>query len=261
MDEDTLSLILKRMDENHNDLKEVKESISDLKAGIVGQVHCDAYRRDFAAKLYEHTEQIRELKTVCDGYQATKTILISETELRDAKDEAINQSNGKYEVLEQRVKALEHYIEVFGFVWGNPLVKTFIVGSLLTLVGVYWGRIGQYGWHLVGAFLGAVSIVLVMSWISRRKNREATKATTKKIFGLKLLLVVLLVLSSVAAADGPPTVAEIGPPRPVVFPPEHVEKACILLDSWMGELLCACDHDRFLSDTYWPGNLSQNVTG
>jgi hypothetical protein len=255
MDGDTLELILARIDENHQDWKDVKVSIEKIQASIVGQAHCDDYRRDINAKLTEHTEQIRELKTVCDGYQATKTILISETELRDAKDDAIKQAGGKYDQLEERVKKLEHYVEVFGFAWSNPVARTFIVGSFLTLVGVYWGRIGQYGWHLVGAFLGAVAIVLLMSWFSRRKNREVTKTKTKQLFGLKFLILILLVLPC-SAQDPPPPIDEIGQPRPIILQPDKVEKATVNLATWLEELLGMSDHERFMDTDYWPTNLS-----
>jgi hypothetical protein len=244
MDEDTLALILSRMDENHQDLKEVKESISEIKSGIVGQVHCDAYRRDFTAKLSEHTEQIRELKTVCDGYQATKTILISETALRDAKDDAIKQSGNRYDSLEPRVAELERYVKLVGFVWGNPAVKTLLVGSLLTMIGVYWGRIGQYGWHVVGGFLVAVAIVLAMSWISRRKNREVTKTTTKKLFGLKFLLVFLAVISIATAQDNISCEQ-----HPVVF---GVDKIPHVIEYWGGWL------DIFMSNDTFPTPIGNN---
>jgi hypothetical protein len=244
MDEDTLALILSRMDENHQDLKEVKESISEIKSGIVGQVHCDAYRRDFTAKLTAHESQIREIRTICDGYQATKTLLISENELRDAKDEAINQSDGKVKALEARVETLENYPKLAGFVWGNPLVKTLVIGSVLTAAGVYWGRIGQYGWHIVGAFLGAVAIVLMMSWISRRKNREVTKNTTKKLFGIKFLLVFLAVISIATAQDNISCEQ-----HPVVF---GVDKIPHVIEYWGGWL------DIFMSNDTFPAPIGNN---
>jgi hypothetical protein len=55
-------------------------------------------------------------------------------------------------------------------VWGNNVLKTTIIGMILLEIGVYWGRVGQYGWHIVGAFLGAVAIVWILSWIHKREN-------------------------------------------------------------------------------------------
>jgi hypothetical protein len=237
MDEDTLALILSRMDENHQDLKEVKESISEIKSGIVGQVHCDAYRKDFNHRLVKVEE-------VCTSYQATKAVLISETALRDAKDDAINHSDGKVKALEARVETLENYPKLAGFVWSNPIVKTLVVGSLLTAVGVYWGRIGQYGWHIVGAFLGAVAIVLMMSWISRRKNREVTKNTTKKLFGIKFLLVFLAVISIATAQDNISCEQ-----HPVVF---GVDKIPSVIEYWGGWL------DIFMSNDTFPAPIGNN---
>jgi hypothetical protein len=259
MDDTTVQLILSRMDENHRDLSELKESISDIKAGIVGQVHCDAYRRDFDSKLADHTEQIRELKTICDGYQVTKPTLIGENELRDAKDDAIHQAGVKYDRLEARVENIEKYIQLVGFVWGNPAVKTLLIGSFLTMVGVYWGRIGQYGWHLVGAFLGAVLIVLVMTWLSRQKNREETKKTTKKLFGLKIFIVVALALPLCDAQEILPDAIVIGGPQPAILDPVVMGKATDEIDSLIVDTF---DIMRFLSNDYWPVSLnnSTNIT-
>jgi hypothetical protein len=240
MDEDTLALILSRMDENHADLKEVKESISEIKSGIVGQVHCDAYRKDFNHRLVKVEE-------VCTSYQATKAVLISETALRDAKDDAIKQSGNRYDSLEPRVAELERYVKLVGFVWGNPAVKTLLVGSLLTMIGVYWGRIGQYGWHLVGAFLGAVAIVLVMSWISRRKNREVTKTTTKKLFGLKFLIVVMGVVSVCSAQEPPDGIT--CEQHPVIF---NMDKLPQVIEYWGGWL------NSFMSNDTFPAPIGNN---
>jgi hypothetical protein len=124
------------------------------------------------------------------------------------------------------------------------------------MIGVYWGRIGQYGWHVVGGFLLAVAIVLVMTWISRRKNREVTKTTTKKLFGLKFLMVVLCAVS-VCSAQGPPPIEDPNcEQHPVVF---GLDKAPEIIDDLGEWIACQRGYAKFLSD-WWPTNLSQNIS-
>jgi hypothetical protein len=249
-------LILSLLKESRDAVKELAKAVNKLERGIVGQVNCDAYRRDF-------NQRLTKVEEVCTAYQVTKPGLINETELRDARDEAIERAGVKYNQLETRVENIEKYIKLFGFVWGNPFVKATLIGSLLSVVGVYWGRVGQYGWHVVGAFLGAVAIVLIMSWISKRNNREVTKTKTKKLFGLKFLIAILGVVSACVAQGPPPIDGPAIEQHPVVFGMERTQQ---VVDAW-GEMLTSMgtqygflNANDTLPASIFRNNSSYNIT-
>jgi uncharacterized membrane protein len=76
-------------------------------------------------------------------------------------------------------------------IWGNPVLRWLTVGLLggayvggLGAIGVYWGRVGQYGWHLVAAFLVTFVFITIGIWMARRDNREITKKETKRLMGM-----------------------------------------------------------------------------
>lgn len=181
MDEDTKNLILKRMDENHQDLKDVKAAILKIQVGIVGQDHCDAYRTDFARKLQLHDDQIREIKTVCDGYTATKPDLVNGVDLKEAKDDAIQHFGDRYDDLEARVDKIEDRGRLIDLTWNTVRGNTVLKGAFslwgLAIVLIAYDRIRvaiiEYGLYTVVVSVGVIIIGLLLLWIMM--NRDATK--------------------------------------------------------------------------------------
>ena len=187
MDETTLQLILTRMDENHDDLAEVKKDIAAIRLGIVGQASCDAYRRDFEKKLQSHDTQIRELKTVCDGYIATKTQLIDGVELQEAKSQAIQESGTEIKLLAARVSKIEDRSRLIDLTWdtvrGNSVLKGAFGTWFLAVALIGYGRINeailQYGLHTVIVAVGVIVVGLIMVWALWNKD------ATKKVLGVQ----------------------------------------------------------------------------
>ena len=191
MDEDTKTLILKRMDENHEDLKEVKASILIIQMGIVGQAHCDAYRRGFEAVLISHDTRIRDLKTICDGYIAIKSDLIDGVDLKEAKDDAIRHFGTRYDDLEVRMQKFEDRARLWSLTWdtvkGNSVLKGAFGLWFLAIALIAYDRIRvfaqDYGTHTAVVVVGIIIVGLIMLWCL--VNRDATKKTTKKLMGLQ----------------------------------------------------------------------------
>jgi hypothetical protein len=191
MDEDTKTLILKRMDENHTDLKEVKAALLTIQMGIVGQVHCEAYRRNFENVLQSHDTRIRDLKTICDGYVATKSTLIDGVDLKEAKDDAIQHFGTRYDDLEARMRKHEDRDRLWELTWdtvkGNSVLKGAFGVWFLAIALIAYDRIRvfaiEYGTHTAIVVVGIVIVGLIMLWCL--VNRDATTKATKKIMGLQ----------------------------------------------------------------------------
>lgn len=197
MDGDTLALILSSQKEMKTAITDLVKAVTAVDKGMVGRENCAAYRSDIDTKYQRLEGRVRETEKICQIYEATKAQNIDGVELQAAKDDAIKISGDRFDVanavinmhladMDEKFTAKFaiideklNFIDVtkWGFraIWGNNVLKTVIVAGVLGLVGIYWGRIGQYGWHIVGAFLGAVILVLLSAWLIRRENRAEAK--------------------------------------------------------------------------------------
>lgn len=109
------------------------------------------------------------------------------TQLRELNNTSIKMSNdisniqGSLVILtanqnetNKRIVPLEDKVRIVGFGWNtisnSNTIKTMLL--ILSCIGVFWGRVGQYGWHIVGGFLFVVLIVLIVTWMMRRENRN-----------------------------------------------------------------------------------------
>jgi hypothetical protein len=64
-------------------------------------------------------------------------------------------------------------------VWGNTVLKTLVLGGTyaasLAIIGVYWGRVGQYGWHIVLGVLGGILLLSISAILARQKTNAVKK--------------------------------------------------------------------------------------
>ncbi len=188
-----LRLILDGIEKNEKAITELKGSVD---RGMVGRDNCDFFRREFNARL-------TKVEEVCGAYQATKGFLVDGADLGSAKADAIYQAGLKNDTLAEEIKEIKASISViqeyprlvsitWNLIWGNPVLRWLTIGlfggayvGALGAIGVYWGRIGQYGWHIVGAVLVTILLISIGVVLSRRNNRQATKEAGKKIMGIQ----------------------------------------------------------------------------
>jgi hypothetical protein len=186
MDNDALMLW---MEEKFSGLE---KRISDIDKNLVGQEKCEDHRRDGIAHCRavnaKFNTRLCRVEEICFGYEATKEQIIDESDLQEAKDDAIHVASENYGQLNIRIQNLEdraRRVLTWQTVWENPVLKTLVIsggaslyGIFLALIGVYWGRIGQYGWHIVGGFLGGI-ILLSISVLWAKRNAGDVKKVLK----------------------------------------------------------------------------------
>jgi hypothetical protein len=199
MDSDTLALILASQTEMKAAITDLAKEVSSINKGMVERTECATHRLELDSRLMRLGERVRVTEGVCNTYEATKDQAVDGLELQEAKEDAIRVSEERFDqaiaAINARLVDIDaniKFIDItrFGWqtVWGNPVLKLTVLGvlagtyiSILDAVGIYWGRIGQYGWQDVGIFLVTVLLISIGFWLSQRNNRIAATEATKKL--------------------------------------------------------------------------------
>jgi Flp pilus assembly protein TadB len=171
MDEQKFQLVLNGLEKNEKAITALKETVD---RGMVGRDNCDFFRRAFNTRL-------TKVEEVCVAYQATKNALVSENELRDAKDDAIQQAGRRCDGMEERLKAVEKRGQIWYLGWdevkGSSVWKAAFLSWFVIAAMVAYDRIRvaiiDYGLHTVIVVVGLIILCLVALWIVM--NRDATK--------------------------------------------------------------------------------------
>jgi hypothetical protein len=173
------ALILQLLQESRESVDKLTVAVNDLKLGIVGQPNCDAYRRDI-------NQRLTRVEEVCTTYQATKSDLISESDLMAAKEDAIQKVVSRYENLETRMQTLEAKDRLLNLTWdtvkNNTVLKAAFMGLSLSVLLPAYGRIDvaikDYGIHAVLIGSAVVLMALLCLWAL------INPAATKKMLGI-----------------------------------------------------------------------------
>jgi hypothetical protein len=184
-----LTLILAAIEKDEVATRENRDAIAGLKEvvdrGMVGRENCDIIR----ARCNERMLPIEE---ACQTFRATRGGFIDRTELHSAIKASMEATIVPIAADLQAIKDERRLAGLtWKLIWGNPVLRWLTVGLLggayvggLGAIGVYWGRVGQYGWHLVAAFLVTFVFITIGIWMARRDNREITKKETKRLMGM-----------------------------------------------------------------------------
>jgi hypothetical protein len=173
-------LILALLKESRDAVKELTDAVRKLESGIVGQPNCEIYRGDINRRLVKVEE-------TCIEYRSMKEQTVDTVDLQLAKSEAIDTSNDKYVAMDGRVRVLEDKARLLNLtwktVWDNSVSKTFVLGGILGLAGIYYGRIldtiALYGWHMVSIGIVAVVILGISIWLAKANNRSTVMGLVK----------------------------------------------------------------------------------
>jgi BMFP domain-containing protein YqiC len=188
-DSKLVDLVLESLREMRSDIKTLTSAVSELEAKIVGQDRCDDLRKEGTQQCRtvnaKYNARLQKVEEICFGLNAVKDKSVDGEELEIAKKEVLSEAEKKIDNFDTRIRKLEAKDQLatltWNIVWGNPVLKTLILGggyiSSVAVVGVYWGRIGQYGWHMVAVILGAFILLALFL------NRGATKNAARKVMG------------------------------------------------------------------------------
>jgi hypothetical protein len=150
-----------------------------MQSTIVGQQHCDAYRKDFNKRL-------TDVESVIIVYKATKDDVVNTQELRDAKEAAVQaaglacapviiEMQKDIKDIQSKLRFVDGTLFTWNTVQKSPLLKNTFYLGILGLAMIAYGRINdaitQYGPKDVAMFIGALLLLALVMWLSHSRNR------------------------------------------------------------------------------------------
>lgn len=172
---------------DHDLLIMIHERNADMKedlAAVLGKVLSVCEKQSTLSK------NVAAIDARCDGHRdfPERIRALQESDIKLQKDletlaiqqQQLDASNSNNST---RILALEDNVRLVSLtwktVWGNNVLRVSFISILLSVIGIYWGRVGQYGWHVVGSFLVAILVVASLSHFHSSKNRANAKRMLK----------------------------------------------------------------------------------
>lgn len=185
------------------DVSEMRSMYAEMQQILVGWPRCQDLRNyctsENSKKFDDIFKRLKPLEDNVAAYEANKENVVTPLALaraegtlgdraRDGDDAILKELASLYKLFDTRLTAIESKFKLLStpwdFIMNSNTAKTFILGGLLALFGIYWDRVNVYGWHIVYIVGGFTFVYIVLTWIASSKNRENAKKNVEKVFKL-----------------------------------------------------------------------------
>jgi uncharacterized membrane protein len=174
IDEMAMKMVIDSLDRNTSAISELKSSVDK---NMVGRDNCDMNRE-------RCNDRLKPIEEACLVFKEARGGFIDKSDLQDAITVSLAPILTRLQTIEDDRRVILGLVPTVKKIAFGVFGGGYIAG--LSAIGIYWERVGQYGWHIVALVLVSIILVSIVFWLGRQNNRNTTKNATKKwLLGLQ----------------------------------------------------------------------------